>query len=105
MPNGLFERIAASAQSAASHLSVKSALNPMLWLVGIVSLPCFVLAYFSQQNQPLESLLLYIGTAPIVATIIGFLYFMIWDPKRLQSEEYQLRHESLELIRQKGSPI
>lgn len=105
MANGFFERFAANTQSAASKLRVKSALNPMLWLCAIASIPCYVLAYFAKDTQPLESFLLYAGTAPIVATTIGFLYFMIRAPEKLQSEEYQLRHESLQLIKQKGSSI
>jgi hypothetical protein len=102
---GVWEKIIANAQSAASSLRVKSALNPMLWLCAIVSLPCFVLAYFLRGAEPLDSLLIYIGAAPIAATILGFLYFMVRDPTKLQSEEYQIRHEALELIKQKGSSV
>jgi hypothetical protein len=47
----------------------------------------------------------YVGSAPVVATVIGFFYFMIFSPEKLQSEEYQLRHETIELIKQKGSSI
>jgi hypothetical protein len=102
---GTWEKIVANAQSAASSLRVKSALNPMLWLCGIISLPCFILAYFLRGIEPLDTLLIYIGAAPIGATIFGFLYFMIVDPSKLQSEEYQIRHEALEVIKQKGSSV
>jgi hypothetical protein len=64
-----------------------------------------VLAYFFHGIEPAGTLLVYFGGAPIGATILGFLYFMIFDPHRLQSEEYQIRHETLELIRQKGSTV
>jgi len=100
-----WDHLISSAHSAASSLRVKSALNPMLWLCAIVSLPCFVLAYFLHGTEPLASTLVYIGAAPIAATIVGFFYFMIMAPEKLQSEEYQIRHEALEVIRQKGSSV
>jgi hypothetical protein len=101
----VIDQIIANARSAASSLRVRSALNPMLWLCAIVSLPCFVLAYLAHGIEPLASLLVYIGAAPIIATIIGFLYLMVARPEKLQSEEYQIRHEALEVIKQKGSSI
>jgi hypothetical protein len=106
-PASVFERIAAKAQSAASQLRVKSALNPMLWMCGIVSLPCYVLAYFSYASgfHDLGMAFVYIGSVPIVGTVLGFFYFGIVSPEKLQSEEYQLRHETIELIKQKGSAI
>jgi hypothetical protein len=102
---GVWEKLLTNAQSAASSLRVKSALNPMLWLCAIVSLPCFVLAYFFRGIEPLDRYLLYIGAGPIAATLIGFFYFMVRDPTKLQSEEYQIRHEALEVIKQKGSSV
>lgn len=104
-PHAILERIAASAHSAATHLRVKSALNPMLWLCGIVSLPCFILGYVVHGIEPLATMLVYIGAAPIVATIFGFLYLMVKAPEKLQSEDYQIRHETLELIKQKGTTV
>jgi hypothetical protein len=102
---GVFERVAGRAQSAASQLRVRSALNPMLWLCGIVSLPCFFIAYLLRGIEPLATIIAYVGIAPVATTILGFLYFMIFAPEKLQSEDYQLRHETLELIRQKGSSV
>jgi len=93
----------ANARSAAASLRVKSALNPMLWLCAIISPACFTLAYFARGIEPLDTWLMIIGSAPIGCTMLGFLYFMIFDPSKLQSEDYQLRHEALEVIRQKGT--
>jgi hypothetical protein len=98
-----WERIIAGAQSAASSLRVKSALNPMLWLSAIISPACFVVAYFAHGIEPLETWLLIIGASPIGCTIFGFLYFMVFDPSKLQSEDYQIRHEAIEVIREKGT--
>lgn len=102
---GGWDRLVATAQAAAGSLRVKSALNPMLWLCAIVSLPCFILSYLLHGIEPLATILVFIGAAPIAATIIGFLYFMVMAPEKLQSEEYQIRHEALEVIKQKGTSV
>jgi hypothetical protein len=83
--SGLFERFISNAQSAATNLRIKSALNPMLWLCGIISLPCFVCSYLFRGTEPLASVLMYVGIAPVGATILGFFYFMIAAPDKLQS--------------------
>ena len=102
-----FERLAGKAQSAAASLRVKSALNSMLWLCGIVTLPCYLLAFGATAYgfQSLGMAFFYLGSLPIIGTVAGFFYFMIAAPEKLQSEEYQLRHETIELIKQKGSAI
>jgi hypothetical protein len=102
---GFVENLVATAQSAAAKLRVRSALNPMLWLCAIVSLPCFGLAYLTQANSIIAAAFVVIGALPILATIRGFLYFMTAAPDKLQSEEYQIRHETLDLIREKGSSL
>ena len=61
------------------------------------------MAYLFREAATLSTVLTIIGSAPVIATIIGFLYFMIMAPEKLQSEDYQIRHEALELIREKGS--
>ena len=42
---------------------------------------------------------------PIGVACLGFIGFAIFRPDKLQSEEYQLRHESLQLIQQKSGRI
>ena len=74
----------------------------MLWLCGIVSLPCFVAAWFTRDIQTLSNVLAAVGAMPVVTTCLGFVYFAIFRPEKLQSEDYQVRHEALEIIRQKG---
>jgi hypothetical protein len=101
----VIESFLARAQSAASRLRVKSALNPMLWLCAIIGLPCLVLSYFVRGTEPLATALVWFGGATIGATILGYFYFMLFAPEKLQSEEYQLRHEAFELIKQKGSSV
>jgi len=38
-------------------------------------------------------------------TCMGFAYFSLFRPEKLQSEDFQIRHAALELIKQKGAPL
>ena len=73
----------------------------MLWLVGIVTLPCFTLAYFVRSVPLLLYTLVIVGVVPVLTTCGGFAYFALRSPEKLQSEDYQLRHEELQLRQQK----
>jgi hypothetical protein len=100
-----WERLASSAQTAAGRLRVKSALNPMLWLCGIISLPCLFGAYAAHGNEPIATILAICGATPIGVTCLLAGYFAAFRPDKLQSEDYQIRHEALELIKEKGSQL
>lgn len=100
-----WERVTGSARTGAGRLRVKSALNPMLWLCAIVSLPCFGMAWFCRGTEPLATMLAISGVAPIGITCALAVYFAVVRPEKLQSEEYQIRHEALELIKEKGSAV
>lgn len=102
---GIIERLSSRAQSAVSQLRVRSALNPMLWLCGIISIPSAMLAIFAGGAEPVTTILMCLAVAPVAATIVGFLYFAVFKPEKLQSEEYQIRRQTLELIKEKGSNI
>jgi hypothetical protein len=101
----IIDTIVGRSQSATTALRVRSALNPMLWLCGIVSLPLLAGAWWAYDVQPLGNVLLFLGGLPIAATCVIFVYFALCRPQNLRSEEYQIRHEALELIRQKGQRV
>ncbi|MBA3732305.1 MAG: hypothetical protein H0W93_08180 [Gammaproteobacteria bacterium] len=44
-------------------------------------------------------------SAVVAVAIAGFFYLLIFDRKKLQSEDYQLRTQALELLREKNTPI
>lgn len=81
---------------------MRSALNPVLWLCGIVTVPAMISLGFREANLPW---LVAIAIAPVAVALIGFLFLLFFDRDKLQSEEYQLRKQSLELIQEKGDPI
>jgi membrane protein implicated in regulation of membrane protease activity len=91
--------------SAASSLRVRSALNPMLWLCALVPTAAFLGAVITG-NPMLAGALVSIGALPVVCAVWGFVYFAVKAPHRLQSEEYQLRHEMLRVVsEQKGRRV
>ena len=90
-----------AASAAAQKLRVRSALNPMLWLTAIASPICLGAAYAFSAQSTVMWVLVAVALLPIVFTCFGFVYFAAKSPERLQSEEYQLRHETLQMIQQK----
>lgn len=90
---------------AAQFLHVRSALNPLLWLTGIAMPVCLTFAYVFRDYPFFLYLLVIVGLLPIAITCVGFLYFAWVRPEKLQSEDYQIRHESLQLIQEKSGAI
>ena len=86
-----------------SRLRVRSALNPALWLCGIVFVPCAALAARFDNGTPSWIKALMFGSVGLAAA--GFLFLLLFDRDKLQSEEYQLQKQSLALIEEKDSPL
>jgi len=95
------EKLITKVMDAGGRLRVRSALNPVLWLCGIVSAPSMISLSFST-TQPLW--LIVIASAPIFVALAAFIFLLLFDRDKLQSEEYQIRKRSLELIEEKGNP-
>ncbi len=82
------------------RLRVRSALNPVLWLCLFVTVPSLVAASRYTTEPPLWLVVLIF--TPVALAVIGFLFLLLFDRDKLQSEEYQIRKRSLELIQEKG---
>jgi len=93
------EQIAAKAVESGGKLKVRSALNPILWLCGIITVPAIVAASYITPTPTWLIVLLFI---PVVTAMVGFLFLLLFDRDKLQSEDYQIQKRSLELIEQKG---
>jgi hypothetical protein len=86
-------------QSALGRLSVKSALVPFLWLCVTMTPVCFFAAYeFRMYDREITVWLLRLGATPPLVTLLIGLGFSIFKPALLQSEDYQLRAQSLQLL-------
>ncbi len=95
-----------STQDAAQRLTVKSALNPLLWLCGI-SVPTLLgAAWVFDRSDTLRGLcapLVYVALGLVIMTGFVGAGLAVFRPDKLQSEEYQLRQQALLVIQQVGS--
>jgi len=82
-------------------------LNPFLWLCGISSPLCLGMAYvfLMKGAMILCYFIVAIGLLPIPITCAIGIGFAWYCPEKLQSEEYQLRLESLQIIQQKTGQL
>ena len=85
--------------SSIERVAVRNALNPVLWLCGLVSTPAAISV--SLGNGTWLHIALALG--PVAVALFAFCFFMFRDPDRLHSESFQLRKQALELIEEKGS--
>ncbi len=72
----LREAIIAKVMEAGGRLTVRSALNPILWLCAIVSIPCATI-YGLIQSRPVW--LAVLAFLPVSAAIFGFLFLLFFD--------------------------
>ena len=99
MTSDLKTVIAQRVIESGGRLKVQSALNPALWLCGIISTPS--LLTLALADSP-PGWLVWLIVAPVALAMFGFLFLLFFDRDKLQSEDYQLKKKSLELIEQKG---
>lgn len=89
------------AVEAGGRLTVKSALNPILWLCGIITIPTLIAGTLYPE---LSSWIVAIGCSPVIVALFGFLFLLFFDRDKLQSEDYQIKKRTIELAQQKGDP-
>lgn len=95
------EQLLTKAVESGGRLTVKSALNPILWLCGIITIPTLVAGTFHPQ---LAGWIVAVGCSPVVVALFGFLFLLFVDRDKLQSEDYQIKKRTIELAQQKGDP-
>lgn len=91
-----------SSTSRAGVVRVRNALNPLLWLCGLVTPSSWVAVYFLHDDPGLEIAFGMIGGLPVAAALVAYFLLLFRDPNRLRSEEYQIRHEALQILHKRG---
>ena len=81
---------------------VGSAINPLLWLTGLVSPRSLVLSVSVGEAWQRAAMFL-LAIVPVAITIAVYVRFMIRDPDRLQSEEFRLRQRALKMLYKRGA--
>lgn len=80
---------------------VRTAINPLLWLVGLIT-PLALILSAIVDDRLVRVLLICFAALPVIATLIAYVIFMFRDPDRLQSEEYRIRQRALQILYRKG---
>lgn len=93
-----FQRISA----VGGKLRVRSALNPILWLCAVVSVPGLGLLTVVES---VPSWAVVVVSSPPIVACVSYLILLFRDPDKLQSEEYQINKQLLELAQEKGMHI
>ena len=88
-------------RGATSHAeSVKvsrTGINPLLWLVGLITPLALALAAWTDDAPLRIALLAFAGLPPCVAIVAWFMLFFL-RPQMLESEEYRLRQSAIRLL-------
>ena len=105
MPTDWFDKLARVTQSAGTRLTVRSALNPLLWLCAIFCPPCWAAAYLLRADPFVLRFLAGVSVIPVLTACGVGIYFAISKPERLQSEQFQLRQRMLEYLHEKGGRL
>lgn len=85
---------------------VRSAMTPALWLC-CFGVACWLAAYLFSFRPTLEPLcvpLAVLGGLPVLLACWAYVYFALKKPDKLQSEEFQIRHLALTIMK-KSSPL
>ena len=83
-----------------ARLRVRSALNPILWLCFFALVPMMTAA--TLLSPPYW--LIVVGCAPSAVALFSYLFLLFFDRDKLQSEDFQIKKQSLEMVQQKGGP-
>lgn len=95
----MLQYIGKTLSDIAGKVRVRSALNPVLWICAIVTVPGM---FIVSQRKDVVPIWWVVILVPVSLFTIGFLFLLFFDRDKLQSEEYQIRKQSLELIQEKG---
>jgi len=101
------EKFVASVCSQASisrHIT-KSVMTPMILVLGIAVPLCFLFAYLLRDDPFIKYPLIIVGGLTVLVTCGMNLYFALTKPERLQSEDYQIQQQTLQMISKKAGQI
>ncbi|WJR67651.1 hypothetical protein QTA58_02480 [Neorhizobium sp. CSC1952] len=85
---------------AIQRMTTKSAMSPMLWLLGIALTTLLPAVYLTTGH--VQEILTYLVAIVVISGVGFFAYFALRDPDRLQSEEYLTEIRRISLLRESG---
>ena len=73
---------------AGGRLRICNAMNPLLWLSGLIAVPCIVALSLGKEPSLSLSVCLFLT---VVVALFSYLYLLTRDPERLHSGEFLVR--------------
>lgn len=96
------DQLIRSTISRVGVVHVRSALNPFLWSF-TWSIVFLSFAVVFPEDRVARWVLLCAALLPMIVTMAIGCFFAVTKPDRLQSEEYRLRQQALQILYKKGS--
>ena len=84
-------------------IRTRTALNPLLWLLGL-SLPLLLGAAVLIPDRVVQLSLIGVAGSSIFLTFLAYFVTLLREPQRLQSEEFLLQQIELLSLERKGLP-
>lgn len=84
-----------SAGNAVARIEQRSAMNPMLWLTGILVLSFLIAAYYFREQTEIFHLCVYAALAVAGIAVFVYVYLLFFKPEKLQSEDFQLKQTAI----------
>lgn len=89
------------ASNMTARIKNSSALNPLLWIIGIVSISAFSAACITK-SEFLSYAFFILGSLPILYALYAYHHLMTKNPDYLRSEEFHIKKMASEMIGTKG---
>lgn len=99
----MFETITGYLEKALKTRQTGSALTPLLWLNGIVSVPCLLLSSFL--SPPMSVAFFTLAVVIVLFSLWEYRTLVRKDPRLVQSEKLQFEMAKLDLVASKGGPV
>jgi hypothetical protein len=99
----MFESITGYLEKALKSRQTGSALTPLLWLNGIVTVPCLLLSAVLQ--PPMNYALFALAVLIVLFSLWQYCVLVKIDPRLVQSEKLQFEMAKLDLVASKGGPV
>ena len=106
MDEHVWARLAASAEQAVARFRSKSVLQSCGLLLGItVPTGAYGTVATLSINGAVQFAFVLLMSVPVLFYMGVYAYFMMKDPSKLRSEDYELRKTALDMIQEKGGPV
>lgn len=90
-----------NASTSSANVKIKNAMNPIVKILMFL-MPCAVCMMIFGGEAWIKILGSVFSSLVVFVALGAYLYFMFRKPQMLQSEEYQIQRQALEIIQQQG---